>query len=90
MVDTMLGHQLLTLGKKESSSLLNVTRKLIDPNAYEWNLFLPNVSKSIRETFTKELLSEEQVVYAALDAYYTFWVENRLFDLMQREDLLDA
>ena len=96
--DTMLAEQTLTLGPKKDKgfyTLEQVTRRRFDKFAYtnQLNLFMPAITKKERESFlkiTSEPFSLKQIVYGALDAYYTFHIFNILLKELEKNDLLDC
>lgn len=91
LFDTMLACQVLECGKaspKGHFTLESCVRRYVDPFAYsnQGNLFLPFVTKKVRETFDLDApFTDEQITYGALDAEYAFRLREKL-----AEPLLDA
>lgn len=72
--DTMVSERVLTLGSSESYSLSAVVMKRLGINidSNQLNLFLPYVSKKIRNTFSStEDFTAAQIIYGALDVEMT-------------------
>lgn len=91
--DTMLAAQVLECGDpKGKYSLQETSRRYVDEFAYskQTNLFLPVVTKEVRKTFMdwEGPFLEEQIVYGALDVYYTYRLYSVLVPLLEKEELI--
>lgn len=93
MWDTMVAAQILECGlpsPKGHFTLAQTVNRYVDPYAYSSQLYLglPYITKKQRDTFANTYpFTEEQLIYAALDVYYTYGLFTKLVSKLEKEKL---
>jgi ribonuclease D len=93
LFDTYLAAQLIETGHQHEKgfyALDGCVRRHVDPYAYSAQMYLgmPHATKKVRDSFaTVDVLTPEQITYAALDVHYSYILYLKQREMLSKREL---